>query len=203
MRSSCKLFVCVATTVKLSCDESQDVHAIRLWYYCVSSWCRSKPTVLGSSNLNTSCRWMTTTPSCSHSRAWAMEHLAPQHSQCVGRLGAVRQYRRCNASLDSIFQRGKFHRRILVGFAVTCLFLGFWEWYVYCAAGIGSVMRWSSCSWSMKAIFGCSDCCFCCCHGLGMLSYLKGRLIFQCSNEMSANILTSLLIRRCAIGCVC
>ena len=56
----------------------------------------------------------------------------------------------------------------------------------------------------MQAIFGCSDCCFCCYHGLGnMLGCFKGCLVFQCTtNEMAANVFARLVIRRCGIDCV-
>ena len=45
-----------------------------------------------------------------------------------------------------------------------------------------------------QAIFRCSDCCFCCCNGLGMLNWLRGCLIFYRNAEMAANIYTSLVI---------
>ena len=44
----------------------------------------------------------------------------------------------------------------------------------------------------MQAVFECSDCCICCYHGLGMLTCLKGSLIFQFTTEMAA-LQTSLL----------
>ena len=57
----------------------------------------------------------------------------------------------------------------------------------------------------MQFIYGCSACYVCCCHGLSMLSCLKGCLIFQCTEEMAASIFTSLVIRRygiCLVGSV-
>ena len=66
------------------------------------------------------------------------------------------------------------------------------------AAGIGSVMRLSSRSCRLSL----EDCCFCCCHGLGVLCCLKGCRIFQCTNEMAANIFAFVVIQRCEIDCV-
>ena len=98
----------------------------------------------------------------------------------------------------------KFHRRNLWGLQpLTCIFasengaFGCWGYWICDALEL----------LLMQAISGRSDCCFaaamvweclfglllCCCHGLGMLSYLKGCLTFQCTDTMAANIFSSVL----------
>ena len=97
-------------------------------------------------------------------KAIAMENLAPQPSQWVGRLGSVLQYRRCNASLNSISERHgplTYRSHLPISWLLRMMRLV-----------IGSVMCLSSCS--LQDTFGRSDYWFCCCHGLRMLSCLKG-----------------------------
>ena len=101
--------------------------------------------------------------------------------------------------MQCIYKRGKFHWRSLVGFAATCLFLGFWEWCVWLLLVLNLWCAWAHVHvdylWTLRLLLLLLS-------WLGMLSCLTGCLIFQYTNEMAANIFTRWVIWRCGIDCV-
>ena len=123
-----------------------------------------------SSNLIAAWRWMTNPPFL-HSSLCPLKNLAPQPSQWMRRWGGV-----C-PTISKMQFISEFYTREASSFDVTwwglqplACFLASehgaigWCWYWICNA-LELLF--------MQTIFGYSDYCFCCYHGLGMLSCLK------------------------------
>ena len=150
---------CVACLVQLQCSS-------------LTSWSLKFRNVTWTANLILSWWWMTNPPFL-YSGPWAIETFAPQSSQCVEVWEDTMPFRiPC--------QRGNFHwRRLqpLLGFWKYCVWLLMvWHWDLWYA--------WPP--FHAGYLFGCSDCCFCCCHGLDMPRCLKDRLIIQCFSKVGS-----------------
>ena len=139
-----------------------------------------------------------TNPPFLHSRPWAMETIAPQHSHWVWRLGGVLQYRRCNTSLNSMSEsQVPLTYRNLVESVATSLFFGFSEWCVWLLLVLDLWCAWALVHagylWTLGLLFLLLPWC-------GYASLLSRRFVWFFSAQMRwLQHLTSLVIQNISL----